>query len=352
MDTNLLISGGAIGILQQLFSTFPDSAQVREYTLRALRAFCECDDQIFLSLFTEHDLLTMCLSVLSPDSDSAVIGESLRILNNWFANSELMIAYPNPDFEVQFLGILMTLISSKEDSLLALALNSLRFFCSNCCEASISQLFECNALEVFAELLLSDSNLKTSCLLAILPLTGFQDQFAKPFVPLISQLLSESEFAKFPRQALLAVTAILSNFAASDDPDVVGFVLSPPGVAFLNHILSEHSYVLQRQAVKAFCFLAISVPGDFWRIVVSENQRWLALVIEELGSAEESVAIHCIESLFSLSQYVSADALLSEQFLEQLRDGDVEQHLDAILDMSSDPLVIEFANGLLGQLEG
>jgi hypothetical protein len=167
----------------------------------------------------------------------------------------------------------------------------------------------------------------------------------------IADFLSDSDrIPKLISKSLIAVASILANFAASNDPEVVGFVLSPVSISFLGFVAADKSFQLRREVVKVLCFAAIVLPGETSQILLSEDQDWLSLIIEEIAASDGDLAKHCLECLAVLSEHLAADPPRFGAFIARLREGQLDQHLDFFLDESFDPMIINCATHLLEQL--
>ena len=290
----------------QLITKFPSEQAVIERALKAMNAFAASKPELLLRMTTDDAMRTLYFNTIDTFAQSPpIVAEVLTLWNLWF-HSQLSETHASPAFDVECGKRIVAILAADNETLQLLALNSLRYLCEHCAEESLKTLLAGGLLEQINSLIARTPKLMTGCLMAIHAMTGFSDDVAAAFIGLVTNVLATPDaVGRLADRGVIALTAILANFAASSDARLIGLVLSEPSLAFLDSVTGMKAYTLQQQAIKVFCFLAITSPDVFLGLI-GAHQSWLTYILDATQTSDDHLALSCIECLVSLCRFAES----------------------------------------------
>ena len=318
----------------QIITKYSSDPAVVSLALHALRVFAKRSPELLLRITTDDNARALYFTIFdSSAQDPRVAAEVLGMWNLWF-NSRFAESHRNLEFECECGRRILSLLGASNEVLQLLALNSLRFFCSNCSEESVKNLLSEGLFDRLTALAATGPKAMTSCLLAIHPMTGASDEITSVFAGFISDVLVNDIVTRLSDPGVLALTAILANFAASNDARLIGVVLSEPALAFLDFVTGQKQFTIQQKALDVFCFLAISTPDVFLGLL-QEHPLWLQAIMSVVDNTDTYHICASIECLVSLARYAeSKGEAVFRQFVDFIIEN--EPFVTSVQDLAND----------------
>ena len=319
-----------------------ETIELKKLSLYAIFLFSKRSPDL-AKFFFEQGVIQICCEFIHGMINSKIniplMSECLRYMNFMFRTVKSDGCNALSPFLIPIYHDLLEL-QNAPSTLMALILNSLRFFIMYISDQILHQLLNEKVVQSFFSLITSSEENALLMVNLFIAISYHSFEFSIQLLPAIQEIIKITSDVNFnPRnknEMRLAICATLRNLAAENNKTILEFLNSQLILSYLYDSICNQPYSIVKQALFVLVYLSIATPDSLLQIC-SNDKKIILYMLEMLDENDYEFTLNffeCINNILDSLEKQNESSYV--EFIHLIQESGIEETITTVLEIYDD----------------